>query len=323
MNASHPTSIRSRTGAARGVTAALTALVLAVPSLARAEGAPGGAPQVAAVDPANRASEPAQPSSTPPDATPAPTPAATPPAENVDPPPALAPTPLLNESPAPATTTNTAPPVADATTPTAASGAPAKPKTFEVAVRAGYGLAFGNIAGSQPMGDYYAGSIPIIVDGWWHLPAGFAAGLYGGLGFGLQGKALDGCDDCSLLNFRVGLQAAKHFNRGAGVDPWVSVGIGYEATSVSESVTYAGYDYTVSSTYNAFPELTAALGVDFGNDTFAIGPFASVSYASYSKASQSVSCASGFCGTYTGESEIDDTSGHGWLMLGVRTAYMR
>lgn len=76
------------------------------------------------------------------------------------------------------------------------------------------------------------------------------------------------------------------------------------------------------ATYRAFPELTGTVGVDFGNDTFRIGPFASLSYATYSNATRSVSCASAYCTPLSDSSGIDDTSGHGWLMLGVRGSYL-
>lgn len=100
----------------------------------------------------------------------------------------------------------------------------------------------------------------------------------------------------------------------------MSLGLGYEDTSVSARY---GYGYSVSTNYGAFPELTATGGVDFGNNTFAIGPFVSLGYAAYTHASQSLECRSGACSETLSTAGVPDTSGHSWLMIGIRSAYAR
>jgi len=302
---------------------ALAALTLGVPALAHAQSTPAvaqnvndaGSYNVAAVDPSTQTPAPAEPSVAPgtsPNTPPAPDGAA----PDGGPAP-LAPSPLLNQNaPTPAN--------ADTTAPSSVNTPPAqKPMKFDVGVRVGYAKPLGNLAASQPLGDYYSGAIPITVDGWLRLPAGVALGVYGGIGIGVQGKALDNCTNCSLFNWRAGVQAGWHANSFGMVDPWVSLGLGVEATSVSQDFNSGYYDYTVTSSYSAFPELTASAGVDFGNELFAFGPFASLSFATYSKASVHAECNSVDCGTYDDGGDVAKTSSHGWLMIGVRSAYMR
>jgi hypothetical protein len=323
MDQMHSSQSLTRFAVSAALRGGVAAFTLAVPALAHAQSTPavaqnvdGSAPgsyNVAAVDPTTQA-PPAQPGTSPgtaPNAPPAPdatAPDATTP---------LAPSPLLNQNSA-------APPNADSAASTSANSPPAqKPMKFDVGVRVGYGKPLGNLAASQPLGNYYSGAIPITVDGWLRMRAGLALGVYGGLAVGIQGKALDNCDGCSLFDWRAGVQAGWHANSFGAVDPWVGLGLGFEATSVSQDFNTGYYDYTLTSSYSAFPELTASAGVDFGNEQFAFGPFVSLSYATYSKANVHAECNGVDCGTYDDTGDVAKTSSHGWLMIGLRSAYMR
>jgi len=203
---------------------------------------------------------------------------------------------------------------------------PTATKSFrwEVGGRGGYALAYGNLVPSEAMSDYFSGAIPLVFDGWLRFK-GFKVGLYAGFAVGLEGQALEDCDDCSLSNFRIGAQVAHHFDDGGTIDPWVGAGLGYEASSITERITYYGVDYDVDYSYGAFPEAIAMAGLDFGGGPFVIGPFASISYAAYSSASATVRCADVACSADAvgAEEEIEDSSGHTWIMFGLRASYFQ
>jgi hypothetical protein len=201
---------------------------------------------------------------------------------------------------------------------------PAKDRLrFEIGGRVGYAVPYGNLATSSKLKDVFSGTVPGQLDGWLRFPGGLALGLYFGLAAGISGHALDACPNCSALNYRFGLQAARHFNDGGIVDPWLGIGVGWEWASISEQEQIQGYDVTYDNTYTALPELTAQAGIDIGSDTIAFGPFVSVSYASYSKLTSKISCSNIGCDDGVSSDSDVDGGGHGWLTLGIRGTYMR
>lgn len=199
---------------------------------------------------------------------------------------------------------------------------------FELGGRLGYGMPFGNLMVDQPMNKVFKASVPLQFDGLFRLSQGFGIGLYAGLNVGVQGEALEGCNNCSLWNWRVGLQGTYHFNSQRSFDPWLGLGIGYEATSVSQRFTTLGTEYQSDLTYASKPELMAQAGLDLGNEKVAFGPYVVASYGVYSSASGSVKCVDIGCSSANvaeRESDIADgkRASHAWLMVGVRGTYMQ
>ena len=250
------------------------------------------------------------------------TPAADAPASNDTPRPVPATT-TTSTSPAEATPRDV-PPVSDPPEPPQANeSSKANRVRFEVGGRLGYAMPFGHIATSNNLKDVFAASVPGVLDGWVRFPGGFALGLYLGLAAGVSGHALDSCPNCSALDYRFGVQVARHFNDGGVVDPWLGVGIGGEWASITEQIDYQGYDITADDTYSALPEISLHAGVDIGSDTIAFGPYASVSYSSFSKVKSTLSCSNIGCDDGVASSSDVNGGGHGWISLGVRGTYLR
>ena len=196
---------------------------------------------------------------------------------------------------------------------------------FEIGGRVGYAIPIGSLSSSTKLKDVFAASIPGVLDLWARLPGGVAIGGYFGLAAGIQGQALDSCANCSALNFRGGLQAAKHFNDTGMFDPWVGVGVGGEWASITQKFHAQGLEFTADNTYTALPELSAQAGLDIGTDTVAFGPYVSISYASFSKLKSSLSCSDTRCvdDDSVADSSNVDGGGHGWISFGLRGTYMR
>ncbi|HET7546081.1 MAG TPA: hypothetical protein VFK05_39705 [Polyangiaceae bacterium] len=235
--------------------------------------------------------------------------------------------PAETPAPAPTSSASAAPP---ASPPVSEPPAPAKVAKkdrvrFEIGGRVGYAMPIGSLSSSTKLNDVFTGTIPGVLDLWARIPGGFAIGGYFGLAAGIQGHALDSCANCSALDFRAGLQAAKHFKDTAILDPWVGIGIGWEWASVSQIFHTQGVEFTSDSTYSAFPELSAHAGLDIGGETVAFGPYVSISYAPFNKVKSTLSCSDIRCtneNIVTGSSDVDG-GGHGWFSFGVRGTYMR
>jgi len=274
------------------------------------------AAQAAGADAAPTSAAPA-----PTEAAPVPDAAAAPRSPDVAAAPSTVPAPAPAEEPvAPSADKPSIEPAPDVQTP--------KSHFFELGGRLGYGMPFGNLMVDQPMNKVFKGSVPLQFDGLFRLSQGFGIGLYAGLNVGVQGEALDGCNNCSLWNWRVGLQGTYHFNSQRSFDPWLGLGIGYEATSVSQRYTILGVEYQSDLTYASKPELMAQAGLDLGNEKIAFGPYLVASYGVYSSATGTVKCVDVGCGSANvaeRESSIPDgkRASHAWLMVGVRGSYMQ
>ena len=263
----------------------------------------------------------AQPTPVPAADSPTPTATGSAPSDAPSPTPAPSPTDGVTET----NPTTPPPPVSAPPPPPASESEPrAEKMRVELGGRLGYGMPLGNVQQGEKLKDVFSATIPAQFDAWLRVPGGFAFGVYIGLAAGISGKALDACGDCSAFNYRFGLQAARHFNSGGTVDPWLGVGLGAEFATITQNDTSAGINYKYDYTYSALPEVLLQGGVDIGSDTLAFGPFASISYASYSKVSATLSCTNLGCGDgVTSKGDVQHTSGHSWLMLGIRGTYLR
>jgi hypothetical protein len=193
--------------------------------------------------------------------------------------------------------------------------------------RVGYGLALGDLVTDQALSDTVAGFVPLMFDLAWRFRFGLELGIGAMLGVGLHGDALDECSDCSIFIFAFGAQVNYHLLPGKLVDPWVGVIAGIDAMYISsDSTTASGLELKSTTTYRAFPTIALQGGVDFGGDGFSAGPFVSMSFATYTDASQEVSCTGPGCSSEplsTQESSIPDAqrSSHSWLIMGAKASF--
>jgi hypothetical protein len=205
------------------------------------------------------------------------------------------------------------------------AGAPAAPAAaapdpnaphFEAAVRAGFGVPFGEAFGSggtisNKMSDYSSYTIPIWVDAGVRLWGSVFLGAYFAYGFGGSTDAAT-CGtgyNCSPSTLRFGGQVHWHpSGSSASIDPWIGLGSGYEKLSIGVSGNATG---TID--FSGWEFATAQLGVDFAlGSVVRIGPWVSFSIGQYGTGSLTGPAG----GTTSGP--IDNKGTHEWLMGGVR-----
>lgn len=205
--------------------------------------------------------------------------------------------------------------------PSAALAEPPKAKTgFQMALRTGYSVPFGQLAKDNDLSDFSSGQVPLIVDiGGKIIPHLFLGG-YIGFGFGGPGgKQADLCDrdnsTCFGLGLRFGAEAQVHFIPDGFTNPWLGYGIGFE--SLALGVDNARSDDVVAAGVGGWEYAHFMGGVDFRlNRIVGIGPFVDVSLGSYRTVSYDN-------GNTTRSADIDDADRtmHGWATFGVRVVF--
>lgn len=155
--------------------------------------------------------------------------------------------------------------------------AEAPAKRFELALRAGYALV--------PTGVFDVdGAFPIWVDADYQLSQHWALGVYGEAGIVYQSGVQDSETDATYsgTHLRAGAAVRYHFAPGRHANPWLALGIGYDALRyhASHDSFYgdSAYDVRVSG-----PELlNAQVGVDLAASSwFAWGPCFSATLVDY------------------------------------------
>lgn len=199
-----------------------------------------------------------------------------------------------------------------------AAVAPASATGSEVGFRGGYGVPIGKasgVAGDQLRG-LISGQVPLWLEAGYRVLPPLRVGGYFGYGFGFIGDAIEAqCSDgwtCSVHDLRLGLDAQYHFAPGHP-DPWLGVGVGYEWLDFSVSGSGGGTDVQI----RGFELLHLAGGLDVPlGPGFGLGPFAEVALAKYATASSR--CRSELTCSNSFTRDIQPTSLHEWLFLGVR-----
>ena len=115
---------------------------------------------------------------------------------------------------------------------------------------------------------------------------------------------------CRVAAASFGLQLNYHASPQAGVDPWFGIGTGTESLILRE----AQGDNRKS--LQGWEILKIQLGLDVPlSRGFVAGPFGAVSLGQYTAAS----CRGQACATGNG---INNTAPHGWILLGLRGAFL-
>lgn len=195
---------------------------------------------------------------------------------------------------------------------------------FEAGLRVGYGIPLGDAVKNGKLSDAVGGQVPLILDVGYRVIPSLFIGLYGQYGFAWVGDDdANVCDSpvnasCSAHDIRLGIEAQFHFRPRQMLDPWIGLGLGFEW--LSSSVESGNTE--ISSTLSGFEFFNLQAGLDIAvADHFHLGPFLNLSFAEFS--SVSVDCSSDFCnGQFGASGDIDNTSMHEWLLIGVRGAYV-
>lgn len=225
--------------------------------------------------------------------------------------------------PAPAQPTPTQPPPVAAATPAEGPAKPAEQPAegegppartgFQMAIRGGAAIPFGEIAKNQKLNDVFGPQAAFSLDiGGKVIPNLFIGGYLGLNIGGAGGKAGDVCSSnnltCTSATIRLGVEAQYHILPDGKINPWVGYGIGIESSGLGQSKN--GQTVTVTATGWEFAHLMA--GADFRiSKTFGIGPVVDFSIAQYSRTATSG-------GLGDSSSDIKDKTLHEWLTIGAR-----
>ncbi|MFY2557787.1 outer membrane beta-barrel protein [Corallococcus terminator] len=210
-------------------------------------------------------------------------------------------------------------------------------KGFALGLSVGYGAPYGELGSvdadddeSNPVSDLVTGVIPI------QLEAGyfFNPNVYLGATFqyGIASLNTDeaDCDDaagvsvsCSASQLRLGVNLAYHFNVTPKIDPWVSVGVGYEFLNQSVKAEQDGESITAKASVKGFEFIAAQVGLDYRiSPKFSVGPFATVTAGQYSTATVSLESSVELPGGDLEESEdLESKKIHGFIYGGIRAQY--
>lgn len=202
----------------------------------------------------------------------------------------------------------TDPPAPEVGTPPARTG-------FQLALRSGYMVPFGEASGApgDSMSNTFSGQVPLLVDiGGKPTPNVFVGG-YLGLGFGGtagETSALCSRDDitCVTASFRLGIEVQYQFTPDASNNPWIGYGIGVESTAFSGG--NGTTTYSVGAVGWEFGHFMG--GLDFRlSRTIGLGPMVDFSLAEYSSITVNENGQSS-------NGSVANKALHEWLLVGVR-----
>jgi hypothetical protein len=197
-------------------------------------------------------------------------------------------------------------------------GTPPARKGFQLALRSGYMVPFGQASGApgDTMGNTFSGQVPLLVDIGGKLSPNVFLGGYLGLGFGgTAGETSNVCSrdnvTCVTASLRLGIEAQYQFTPDASTNPWIGYGIGIESTAFSGS--NGGTTYSVAAAGWEFGHFMA--GLDFRlSKTIGIGPMVDFSLAEYNTISVNEN-------GQTSNGTVANKALHEWLLVGPRLVF--
>jgi hypothetical protein len=210
--------------------------------------------------------------------------------------------------------------------PKKSEGPPPPNEGFQMALRLGAGVPFGNATGeagdsqrtrysTQAAFEIALGGKPSA-----HVYLGAYAGVWGG-GEGSDeytgGLCADGGNtnvDCSSASARLGAEVQYHFLPSESVNPWIGYGLAYEWAweSINDHVAYR----TEDSNVQGFQFGRIQGGIDFRlGKVLAIGPYLCVELGTYTRASTEID------GTQVHSGGIERKAVHGWFGSGARLVF--
>lgn len=197
--------------------------------------------------------------------------------------------------------------------------APPAHDTVQIALRSlGWSIPIGRMnKPGQPISNLIPGAFPVILDFGGKLTRHVLLGGYLGFNVGLIGDSFEGvCTrnvSCSLTNVRLGIQAQVHLRPHALLNPWIGVGFGTEATTLTVEALSSGSTTGGGGSFQGPEYLHASSGVDYRfHETFGVGPFAALTLGTYDR--RTIRNDAGVNKTKS----IDDPSIHAWVMVGLR-----
>jgi hypothetical protein len=189
---------------------------------------------------------------------------------------------------------------------------------FQMALRTGVALPFGDADKSVSMSDISTAQVPLLIDLGGKLGRNVFLGAYVGFAVGgaSRGFLEDMCDQgnvsCATVSVRLGAQVQYHFMPAEQVNPWLGYGIGVESLGLGASRS-GSPDRTVALGGFEFAHLMGGFDFRLGK-VFGIGPFVDYSLGQYGSATIKV-------GDTSREFDLGEKALHHWLTLGVRGTF--
>jgi hypothetical protein len=162
-----------------------------------------------------------------------------------------------------------------------------------------YEVPSGDLAGGTAMSRVWAGAIPLEVAGRYHFTPSLCV------------PSLTGCDTTSGYDMRTGVEAVFEFLPGQRMNPWLSLGTGWEWTHFSLS--YATTPPAAwKMTYNGWEYFNVQVGADVAlSRTIGLGPYVGFFGGSYTSGTSTTNS-----GSETGR--VQNRAFHGWWQFGIR-----
>jgi len=197
----------------------------------------------------------------------------------------------------------------------------AHPAEAQVAIdlKVGYGLPTGDMVALGgvnndyvgAMSQVWSGAVPVEVAGRYRFSPKLSVGVYFQYAPALM--AAWSCSTgltCSGYDMRAGVEAVYGFLPDRFLNPWVSVGTGWEWTNLhvtdnilTNTVNFSGWEY-----------FNVQAGLDFQlSKTFAIGPYVGYFGGSYTSLSADISGT-----TESGTIASEFRAFHGWIQFGAK-----
>ncbi len=195
----------------------------------------------------------------------------------------------------------------------------AQPAEAQVALdlKLGYAVPTGNVLefGASdfygPMSNIWSGAIPIEVAGRYRFSPRFSAGVYFQYNPAMIASRLCASGmTCSGSDVRVGVEAVYGFLPDGFLNPWVSVGTGWQWThfSIATAADSAAF------TYSGWEFFNVQAGLDFNlSRMFAVGPYVGYfggTYTSLSSDQNGVTASSSIPSEFR--------AFHGWIQFGAK-----
>lgn len=178
---------------------------------------------------------------------------------------------------------------------------------LEIGFRTGVMFPVGDAASGAKLSDGFGVQFPFWLDLGYRF-GNVVVGAYGQWAAGLTGGSIDcGEASCSVTAWRAGMEVQIHpAGRQGTVDPWFSLGFGYEWDTLHASQSGA----SASATLHGWDIGRIGLGMDFPlTPWLRIGPFLHVTVSEFTVGSLSL---------LPDSRPIDQKAVHSWITLGVK-----
>ena len=180
------------------------------------------------------------------------------------------------------------------------------------AIPTGNSTSFGGIAEYWgPMNHIWSGAIPIEVAGRYRFSPSFSVGVY--FQYNPASIASYSCSPgltCSGYDMRTGVEAVYGFLPERFLNPWVSLGSGWQWTHASISDGVLSNAFTLSG----WEYFNVQVGLDFNlSRMFAVGPYVGYFGGQYTSKTASISDFN-----ESGSIASEFRAFHGWLQFGVK-----